>query len=601
MTKKGSDIQIGHHAHKRERRVFLKQDHRTEHAMLLGVSGSGKTYFLEHMIRQDIEAGRGVCVLDPSGDLYNRLVNYCHINLFKHNLKDRLILINPQDEDWSIGINYLEIIDAKTTPSTQAGLVSRGISKVFGDEDLEDKPRLDLWQTSTILPLIRAGLTLEDGLLFLTDIEARKRILQKINDFYLIKQWERVAKLSSGRQDEYLEAVYNRFHKFLSSETTRRIIGQNKSTINFREAMDKGAVILANLSEGNRVSPPEAKLLGVMLIDKLSEAAKSRIDILESKRRRMYFYIDEFHKYLCEDIAVGLKELRKYGLSFVLASQSIADIRETDIKTYTAIQQGATIKICFAMTEEDAKLMIGELFPKYLADDKEKRRLYRTFFRPELGRAQVYTESEVEMESNGSGSGFADGSSFGMSSSISTAIGSMGLDSAIMVDGHSSGDSQVSSSSEFSASGTARGHGTADVPFYYLEEDQELASIEDYTPEEKQRKVISKLVNLPKRHAFVKVRGERYDAIPFITADVPVKKQEVLKSDFEKTLQIAHEKHAKLSLDVDRLIETRRNLLLGRPVEIAEFQELKELSYNNPKVIDEDSFDQDTYEPRKDK
>jgi len=600
MTKKGSDIHIGHHAYKRERRVFLKQDHRTEHMMLLGVSGSGKTYFLEQMIRQDIEAGRGVCVLDPSGDLYKRLVNYCHINRFKHNLKDRLILINPQDEDWSIGLNYLEIMDAKTTPSTQAGIVSRGISKVFGDEDLEDKPRLDLWQTSTILPLIRAGLTLEDGLLFLTDSEARARILQRINDFYLIKQWERVAKLSSSRQDEYLEAVYNRFHKFLSSETTRRIIGQNKSTIKFREAIDKGAVILANLSEGGRVSPPEAKLLGVMLIDKLSEASKSRTDIAEAKRRRMYFYIDEFHKYLCEDIAVGLKELRKYGLSFVLASQDIAGIRETDYKTYIAIQQGATIKVCFAMTEEDAKLMIGELFPKYLADDKEKRRLYHTIFRPELGRAQVYTESEVEMESGGSGSGLADGSSFGMSSSISTAMGSMGLDSAIMIDGQSSGDSHVSSSSEFSASGTARGHGTADVPFYYLEEDQELAQIQDYTPEEKQRKVISKLVNLPKRHAFVKVRGEKYDAIPFITADIPVKKQEVLKSDFEKTLRIAHEKHAKLALDVDRLIETRRSLLLGRPVDIAEFQELKELSYNKQEVKEEDSFDQDTYEPRKD-
>jgi len=269
MTKKGSNIQIGCHAYKRERQVYLKQDYRTEHMLALGVSGSGKTYFLEQMIRQDIEAGRGVCVLDPSGDLYKRLLNYCHINRFKHNLKDRLILINPQDEDWSIGLNYLEIMNVKTTPSTQAGLVSRGISKVFGDEDLEDKPRLDLWQTSTILPLIRAGLTLEDGLLFLTDIEARKRILQKINDFYLIKQWERVAKLSSSRQDEYLEAVYNRFHKFLSSETTRRIIGQNRSTINFRDAMDKGAVILANLSEGERVSPPEAKLLGVMPIDKL--------------------------------------------------------------------------------------------------------------------------------------------------------------------------------------------------------------------------------------------------------------------------------------------------------------------------------------------
>jgi len=590
--KQGRDLKIGRHAYKRDRRVFIKQTHRSEHMLALGVSGSGKTYFLEQMVRQDIEAGRGVCVLDPSGDLYNRLVKYCHINRFKQNLKDRLILINPQDEEWSIGLNYLEIMDAKTTPSTQAGVVSRGISKVFGDEDLEDKPRLDLWQSSTVLPLIKAGLTLEDGLLFLEDSDVRARILKRIDDFYLTKQWSRISRLSSTRQDEYLEAVYNRFHKFLSSETTRRIIGQNQSTINFRAAMDSGAVILANLAEGGRLSAPEAKLLGVMLIDKLSEAAKSRIDIPERKRRRMYFYIDEFHKYLCDDIAIGLKELRKYGLSFVLSSQDVAGIREHDYKTYIAIQQGATIKVCFAMTEEDAKLMIGELFPFYLADDKEKRRILRTFFRPELGQAQVHSETEVDSEGWGSGSGYSDGSASSMSTSLA-----LGMDSAIMVQGEGSSTFSGSSSSDFSGGGHASGHTTADVPFYYLTEDQEVASIEDYTPEEKQRKLISKLVNLPKRQAVVKVRGEKYDAVPFITADLPTKKQEVMKKDFERTLQEANRRNAKPALEVDRLIETRRGFLLGQISEAPGISKLLDAGYNDPKQ-NETNFDQDSYEPK---
>ncbi len=255
----------------------------------------------------------GVCVLDPSGDLYNRLVKYCHINRFKHNLRDRLILINPQDEGWSIGLNYLEIMDAKTTPSTQAGIVSRGISKVFGDEDLEDRPRLDLWQTSTALPLIKAGLTLEDGLLFLEDSDVRAKILKRINDFYLTKQWSRVSRLSNTRQDEYLEAVYNRFHKFLSSETTRRIIGQNQSTINFRAAMDSGAVILVNLAEGGRLSPPEAKLLGVMITDKLSAAAKSRMDLPINKRRRMYFILTSFTSTCAMTLPTGSKNSGNTG------------------------------------------------------------------------------------------------------------------------------------------------------------------------------------------------------------------------------------------------------------------------------------------------
>ena len=91
--------------------VFLKQELRTEHMLVLGRSGFGKTYFLENMIRQDILAGNGVCVIDPSGDLYSRLLNFCHLNKFKSNIRKRLMLINPQDDEWSVGLNYLEIFD----------------------------------------------------------------------------------------------------------------------------------------------------------------------------------------------------------------------------------------------------------------------------------------------------------------------------------------------------------------------------------------------------------------------------------------------------------------------------------------------------------
>ncbi len=124
-----------------------------------------------------------------------------------------------------------------------------------------------------------------------------------------------------------------------------------------------------------------------------------------------------------------------------------------------------------------------------------------------------------------------------------------------------------------------------------------MASIEDYTPEEKQRKLISKLVNLPKRQAVVKVRGEPYDAVPFISADLPVKKQEVLKADFEKTLQEANRRNAKPALEVDRLIETRRGFLLGQITEAPGVSKLLGTEYNDAKP-DEPNFDQDSYEPK---
>jgi len=596
MKSQRKDLLLGRHPSKHNLMVHIRQDHRTEHMLVLGRSGWGKSYFLENAIRQDIEAGRGVCVLDPSGDLYNRLVKFCHIRRSINRLKDRLILINPRDDEWSVGLNYLEILDSTTTPSTQANIVARAIAKAFADEKLEEKPRLEHWLPITLLPLINAGLTLRDGSLFLEDKDVRAKVLGRVGDHDLTQQWEMIDKLSFNKRVEYLESVSNRFQKFIFGDAIKRIVGQQKSTINFREAMDRGMVILVNLAEGGPLSPPEAKLLGIIIIDRLAEAARSRTDIPERKRRRMYFYIDEFHKYLCDDVALGLKELRKFGLSFVLASQNIASIRAKEGELYGAIQQGTTIKVCFSAFEDDAKLIINELFPNYLAGDIEKRRLERTFYRQRLGRAKTYTRSEMVAESDGSVGGSTYGDSRSDSRSMSMPFRSGGFNSAIMIttDGRTSAVS--TSSGDFSSKTHASTRGEADAPFYYQIEDKEVSQIEDYTPDEKRQKLISLLVNLPKRHAFVKVIGERYDAMPFITKDLPVKKQIVLKDDFKRTLQAANARSGLPVKEADRQIEARRSLLLGYPVGDVEFQKVKELGYNTQEP-EEDHFDQETYEP----
>jgi len=598
MRSQKKNLFMGHHPSKHNRMVYIKQEQRKEHMLVLGRSGWGKSYFIENAIRQDIEACRGVCVLDPSGDLYNRLLRYCHINRFKNSLKDRLILINPREQEWSVGLNYLEILDSTTTPSTQTNVVARAISKAFADEKLEEKPRLDHWLPITIFPLIKAGLTLREGPLFLEDADVREKILAQVGDYDLIQQWKLIDKLSFNKRVEYLESVSNRFQKFIFGDAIKRIVGQKRSTINFREAMDKGMIILVNLAEGGPLSPPEAKLLGIIIIDRLAEAAKSRVDIPERKRKRMYFYIDEFHKYLCEDVARGLKELRKFGLSFVLASQNIASIRAKEVELYGAIQQGTTIKVCFSAFEDDAELIISELYPNYLAGDIEKRRLERTIYRQKLGRAKTYTKSNMEAESNGIVSSSSYGDSLSGSRSISMPARLGGFDSAILITTDGRISTYNSTSGDFSSKTKARARGEVDAPFYYQIEDKEVSNIEDYTPEEKRQKLMSLLVNLPKRHAFVKVIGEKYDAVPFITADLPIKRQTVLKDDFQKTIREANIRSGLPIKEVDKQIAAHRNLLLGYPVKDVEFQEISKLGYNIQEP-EEDHFDQESYEPDK--
>jgi len=559
----GYDPATVHEGSDTRRKLFLKEEHRGVHMEVVGASGTGKTYLLEHFIRQDILAGRGVCVIDPGGDMYHRLVKFCHLHRVENRLKDRLILVDPQDEVWSLGLNYLAYQEFNPNASLTAhtALVLRGIAKVFGDEDLDETPRLSKWLSALIMVLSEAGLTLAEAQDFITNRQFRERILLEVRNPYLIIQWKKFGDYTERIQSEYLDSTENRLMRFIFSDRLRRIIGQQESRINFRKAMDNGAVILANLAPSDQLSSDEARFIGVMLIDKLCQAARSRTDVHELKRRRMYFFIDEFHNYLCDDIAKGLKELRKFGLSFVLSTQDILPLREKHVELYSAVQSNTTIKVAFAIQPEDADLMVRSLFPNYLADDQVKRVIERTFFRPVLTRETVYSRSHSTARSSGSGSGASDiaGLSEGLVTTPST-------ETEISI---TRASNAITGLSSFSSSGDSQGdsEGETDFPFYLLEEDKEISSIEDYTLEEKKQKLISQLVNQKDRHALVKVRGLEGDAWAIYTPDLPMT-QMVLKSRFEETVRAAKARPALLSSEVDLQIEARRQNLLASAEEV---------------------------------
>ena len=53
--------------------VTFDQTARSRHLYCIGQTGAGKSTLLSNMIFQDIREGRGVCLIDPHGDLYGRL------------------------------------------------------------------------------------------------------------------------------------------------------------------------------------------------------------------------------------------------------------------------------------------------------------------------------------------------------------------------------------------------------------------------------------------------------------------------------------------------------------------------------------------------
>jgi ABC-type ATPase involved in cell division len=56
----------------------VSQEHRDTHFYIVGASGSGKTKFLESLIKQDIENGLGFGIIDPHGDLTEHTKGYLY-------------------------------------------------------------------------------------------------------------------------------------------------------------------------------------------------------------------------------------------------------------------------------------------------------------------------------------------------------------------------------------------------------------------------------------------------------------------------------------------------------------------------------------------
>jgi ABC-type branched-subunit amino acid transport system ATPase component len=52
-----------------QRPVTLALEDRLRHLYIVGKTGMGKTTLIQNMITEDIAAGRGVCLVDPHGDL----------------------------------------------------------------------------------------------------------------------------------------------------------------------------------------------------------------------------------------------------------------------------------------------------------------------------------------------------------------------------------------------------------------------------------------------------------------------------------------------------------------------------------------------------
>ena len=336
----------------------IKNDDRRRHMYFIGKTGMGKSTVLENMIIQDIQANKGVCVVDPHGDLVEKVINFVP----NHRIND-VIYFNPSDLEFPIGFNVLE----KVTPE-QRHLVVSGLIGVFQKIWADSwGPRLEYVLHHAISALLEyPGSTLLGIMRILVDKNFRKRVVDKVTDPVVKSFWvDEYSKYPDRFQAEAIAPIQNKVGRFLSSALIRNILGQVTSSFSMREIMDNQKILLLNLSKG-RVGEDNSALLGAMMITKIQLAAMSRVDTLEEERKDFYLYVDEFQNFATESFANILSEARKYRLNLVIAHQYIEQIDE---KIQAAVFGNVGTLVVFRIGAADAEFLEKEFFPIFTPED----------------------------------------------------------------------------------------------------------------------------------------------------------------------------------------------------------------------------------------
>lgn len=298
----------------------LRPDDRRRHVYAVGKTGMGKSTLLETMIRHDMNQGRGLAVIDPHGDLAEATL--AALPTWRTN---DVILLDPGDQEWPVGVNMLESVHRDLRPIVASGLV--GIfKKMFADSW---GPRLEYILRNTVLTLLQVpGSTLLEIPVLLTDWKFREKTVAKLDDPLLVRFWkDEFAKFSPNQLSEATSPILNKVGQFLSSHLLRNIVGQRKNAFSFRWAMDKKKIVIVNLSKG-RIGEDASHLLGSMIVTKFQIDAMSRADVPEKDRGDFYLYVDEFQNFATDSFATILSEARKYRLNLTMANQYVAQMPE---------------------------------------------------------------------------------------------------------------------------------------------------------------------------------------------------------------------------------------------------------------------------------
>ena len=344
--------------------IGLTKEERVRHIYVIGATGTGKTTMLLSMINQDVNNNKGVCVIDPHGDLAEEVLN-C---IPEERIND-VIYFNPQDISYPIGVNLLELTpgleedEALIEKEFIAESVVSLFRKVFSDAWETHPHRIEYILRNTI----HTAFTLKNPTLFtlfelLNNPPFQKKAIQGLQNEHLKNFWKyEFDRAGDFQKVKMVAPITARIGRFLFSPSAKRILEQEKSTINFDEIINKRKILNCNLSKGT-IGEDTSEVMGIMLLNKIQLAILKRTKIKQKDRNPFYLYVDEFQNFATASFVQMLSESRKYGLSLTMAEQSTSQQKDKNLVQIILANTGTVVTFRSA-NPKDEELLLPQYRP----------------------------------------------------------------------------------------------------------------------------------------------------------------------------------------------------------------------------------------------
>ena len=340
-----------------ENRVCFPEIIRAKHTHLIGRTGTGKSTTQEHMVLDDIGRGDGVAVLDPHGDLVERLL--C---LIPESDVERTIYFDPGDPLWIPIWNPFQRIPGQDIGRTADDLV-QAIQSFIMKSGWGDRLEHLLRNLFFSIMHIPNGTLLDVSNLLRNKSEEskllRREILGLVENETVRQFWYHDYE-KYGKDD--LGPPRNKLSKLLVSNTVSLMLSQPESLFNFRDIMDRGMILLVNLSG---VGSMVRSILGCFILSLMHLTALSRSSVARDDRKQFHIHCDEAHRFMTDSLEDIIAETRKYKVSLSLAHQYMSQFGKRKTDAFSSV--GSTI--IFNVDSRDAAYLVKDLQKKVKVED----------------------------------------------------------------------------------------------------------------------------------------------------------------------------------------------------------------------------------------